>query len=363
MSQTGEAAVRTKGRPRPPSVVDVARLAGVSIGTVSRVLNNTDHPVGEATRARVLEAAAKIDYSPNALGRSLTRGRTHTVGVIVHDITDSYFNEIVRGIDDVAGARGYLVLVCSSYRDAGREFEYVRKLRSQRCDGIIFVGGGLRVPEYLVDLDAQLEGLSKQGGAVVMLAPTDLSRPRIVADTGPAIGDLVDHLVGMGHRDIALVEGPPQVKTSAERAGAFDAALQRHGVHPDPELRAAGHFDRERGAAALAELFERRKPFTAAVCLNDQMAVGCLMEAKARGLRVPEDLSIAGIDDLPVARYLDPPLTTVRVPMRALGRAGMRSILSQLEGNRSTGARTVPCEVVVRRSTGPAPTTDSTEGW
>lgn len=336
-------------------MVDVARLAGVSIGTVSRVLNNTNHPVGEATRARVLEAAAKIDYSPNALSRSLARGRTHTVGVIVHDITDSYFNEIVRGIDDVAGEQGYLVLVCSSYRDAGKEFEYVRKLRSQRCDGIIFVGGGLRLTEYLVDLDAQLEGLRNQGGAVVMLAPTDLTRPRIIADTGPAIAELVDHLVSIGHRHIALIKGPPQVKTSAERATAFDVALRRHGIEPDIDLRATGHFDREKGAAALAELFDRGKQFTAAVCLNDQMAVGCLMEAKARGLRVPADLSIAGIDDLPVTRYLDPPLTTVRVPMRELGRAGMRSILSQLDGNGFAGPPTLPCEVVVRQSTGKVP--------
>lgn len=334
----------------------MARLAGVSIGTVSRVLNNTDHPVGEATRARVLEAAARIDYSPNALSRGLARGRTQTVGVIVHDITDSYFNEIVRGIDDVAGERGYLVLVCSSYRDVGREFEYVRKLRSQRCDGIIFVGGGLRVRQYLEDLDAQLDGLRNHGGAVVMLAPTDLERPRIIADTSPAIGDLVDHLVERGHRRIALIEGPPHVKTSVERARSFDAALRRHGLEPDPDLRAAGHFDRERGAAALNELLDRAKPFSAAVCLNDQMAVGCLMAAKARGLRLPQDLSIAGIDDLPVARYLDPPLTTVRVPMRELGRAGMRSVLAQLDGNRTAdGLTRLPCELVVRDSTGPAP--------
>jgi DNA-binding LacI/PurR family transcriptional regulator len=158
----------------------------------------------------------------------------------------------------------------------------------------------------------------------------------------------------MGHRDIALIEGPPQVKTSAERARSFDKALRRHGIEPDTDLRATGHFDREKGAAALRELLDRGKHFTAAVCLNDQMAVGCLMEAKARGLRVPADLSIAGIDDLPVAQYLDPPLTTVRVPMRELGRAGMWSILSQLHGNGFGETNTLPCELVVRQSTGPA---------
>ncbi len=343
-------------------MVDVARLAGVSIGTVSRVINNSDHPVGEETRTRVLEAAAKVDYSPNELSRGLARGRTHTVGVIVHDITDSYFNEIVRGIDDVASEHGYLVLVCSSYRDADRELEYVRKLRSQRCEAIIFVGGGLRFPDYLLELDAQLEGLCKQGGAIVMLAPTDLARPRIIPDASRAIGELVDHLVQLGHRDIALIEGPPHLKTSVQRAEAFDAAVRRHGIDPDPGRRASGHFDREQGAAALEELLDRGKPFTAAVCLNDQMAVGCLMAAKARGLRVPQDVSIAGIDDLPVTRYLDPPLTTVRVPMRELGRAGMHLVLAQLNGLRTRRVRNVRCELVVRESTAQAPRTSARRG-
>jgi LacI family transcriptional regulator len=342
-------------RGRAPSVVDVAELAGVSIGTVSRVLSNSGHPVGEQTRRKVLEAAAKIDYSPNALSRGLARGRTHTVGVIVHDITDSYFNEIVRGIDDVANEHGYLVLVCSSYRDPDRELEYVRKLRSQRCEGIIFAGGGLRFPEFLRRVDAQLEGLSNQGGATAVLAPNDLARPKIIPDASTGIGALVDHLVELGHREVALIEGPRRLKTSVERAEAFEAAMRRHGMEPDPELRTSGEFDRELGARALEELLDLGKRFTAVVCLNDQMAVGCLMAARGRGIRVPEDLSIAGIDDLPVAEYLDPPLTTVRVPMRELGREGMRLILAQLEGTRVRRVRKLECDLVVRESTGPAP--------
>jgi LacI family transcriptional regulator len=335
--------------------VDVAQLAGVSIGTVSRVLSNSGHPVGEQTRRKVLEAAAKIDYSPNALSRSLARGRTHTVGVVVHDITDSYFNEIVRGIEDVANEHGYLVLVCSSYRDPERELEYVRKLRSQRCEGIIFVGGGLRFPEYLRRLDAQLDGLSNQGGVTAILAPNDLARPKIIPDASAGIAALVDHLVQLGHRDVALIEGPRRLKTSLERAEAFGAAMRRHRIEPDPELRTSGEFDMQLGARALGELLDLGKRFTAVVCLNDQMAVGCLMAVRARGIRVPQELSIAGIDDLPVAEYLDPPLTTVRVPMRELGREGMRLVLAQLDGARIRRVRKLQCELVVRESTGPAP--------
>jgi LacI family transcriptional regulator len=346
---------RTGLRGRAPSVVDVAQLAGVSIGTVSRVLSNSGHPVGEQTRRKVLEAAAKIDYSPNALSRSLARGRTHTVGVVVHDITDSYFNEIVRGIEDVANEHGYLVLVCSSYRDPERELEYVRKLRSQRCEGIIFVGGGLRFPEYLRRLDAQLDGLSNQGGVTAILAPNDLARPKIIPDASTGIAALVDHLVQMGHRNVALIEGPRRLKTSLERAEAFEAAMRRHRIEPDPELRTSGEFDMHLGAQALGELLDLGKRFTAVVCLNDQMAVGCLMAVRARGIRVPQELSIAGIDDLPVAEYLDPPLTTVRVPMRELGREGMRLVLAQLDGARVRRVRKLQCELVVRESTGPAP--------
>lgn len=334
---------------------DVARLAGVSIGTVSRVMTNSDHPVGEETRRKVLEAAAAVDFTPNALARGLSGGRTHTVGVIVHDITDSYFNEIVRGIDDVAAEHGYLVLVSSSYREPERELDYVRKLRSQRCEGIIFVGGGLRDQIYLDKLGKQLKAITDHGGAVALLAPHELSWPSIVPDSTAGIRKLVDHLVAFGHRDFALMEGPAHLKTSHERAGAFEGALAAHGIALDPDLRGHGDFEREAAARALEEWLDGGKPFTAVVCLNDQMAVGCLMAARRRGIGVPDDLSIAGFDDLPVTQVLDPPLTTVRVPMRELGREGMRLLLAQLEGQDVRSHRKVGCDLVVRDSTGPVP--------
>jgi LacI family transcriptional regulator len=186
-----------------------------------------------------------------------------------------------------------------------------------------------------------------------VLAPNDLPRPKIIPDASTGIAALVDHLVERGHREVALIEGPRRLKTNAERADAFESAMRRHGIEPDLDLRTSGEFDREQGARALEELLDLGKRFTAVVCLNDQMAVGCLMAARSRGIRVPEDLSIAGIDDLPVAEYLDPPLTTVRVPMRELGREGMRLVLAQLEGSRVRRLRKLECELVVRESTGP----------
>jgi LacI family transcriptional regulator len=340
---------------RAASVTDVAARAGVSIGTVSRVLSNSTHPVNEATRRRVQEAAAALDFMPNALARGLSRGRTQTIGVVVHDITDEYFNEIVRGIDDVARASGYLVMILSSYRDPEKELECVRRLRAQRCDGIVFVGGGLQKDGYLDRLRSQLDAIHRDGGAIVALAPNDLPWVSIVPDSEGGIAALVDHLVSLGHRRFALLSGPPHLKTTAERATALGDALARHGLFLEPALVANGDFQRERGAAALEELVVTGKPFTAVVCLNDQMAVGCLRAARKLGIRVPLDLSIAGFDDLPVTELLDPPLTTVRVPMRDLGREGMQLVLEQLAGNVPAPTRTLPCELVVRSSTGPAP--------
>jgi LacI family transcriptional regulator len=344
---------RARSVHRAPSVVDVAERAGVSIGTVSRVLSNSSHPVNEGTRQRVLAAAAAMDFMPNALARGLSGGRTHTIGVVVHDITDEYFNEIVRGIDDVAVDNGYLVMVLSSYRDPAKELEYVRRLRAQRCDGIVFVGGGLEAPGYLGKLTRQLEAIERGGGAVVALAPNELSWPSIIPDSEGGIAALVDHLFSLGHRRFALVSGPEYLKTTMERAGALEDALEAHGLELDPGLVAGGGFDRERGAAALEELIDRGHPFTAVVCLNDQMAVGCLRAARKLGLRVPDDFSIAGFDDLPITELLDPPLTTVRVPMRELGRQGMQSLLQQLDGRQPRRHRKLPCELVVRSSTGP----------
>lgn len=326
----------------------------MSIGTVSRVLTNSDHPVGADTRRKVLEAAAEIDFTPNALARGLTRGRTKTVAVVVHDITDSYFNEIVRGIDEVAAEHGYIVMVCSSYRDADRELDYVRRIRSQRCDGIIFAAGGLRAPQYLGDMERQLGGMVDHGGAVVLLAPHDLSFPSIVPDSEAGISELVNHLVELGHKTFALLMGPRHLKTSIERGRAFERALSRHDLDLSQELVAEGDFERDAAAAALGRLLDKQLKFTAVVCLNDQMAVGCLKAARERGLRVPDDISIAGFNDLPVTGYLDPPLTTVRVPMRELGRQGMNLLMRQMAGQTVRTRHKIKCELVIRASTGPA---------
>jgi LacI family transcriptional regulator len=339
---------------RAPSVVDVAELAGVSIGTVSRVLSNSTHPVSEDTRRRVVEAAESLDFMPNALARGLSGGRTRTIGVVIHDITDDFFNQIVRGIDDVAGASGYIVMVVSSYRDPDKELDYVRRLRAYRCDGLIFVGGGLRVRGYTLKLNTQLDAIEQRGGAVVMLAPSDLTRASILYDNEGGVRALVEHLVSLGHRSFALISGPRYLKTSIVRATAMKDALRAHGIELDDDLIADGHFDREGGAWALEELISTGKEFTAAVCLNDQMAVGCLLAARRLGVRVPYDISVVGFDDLPVTEVLDPPLTTVRVPMRELGQEGMKLLLDRLEGRTDERQRALPCELVVRASSGPA---------
>jgi LacI family transcriptional regulator len=339
---------------RTPSVFDVAELAGVSIGTVSRVLSNSTHPVSGETRRRVIEAAESLDFMPNALARGLSGGRTRTIGVVVHDITDDFFNQIVKGIDEVAGDNGYIVMVLSSYRDPDKELDYVRRLRAHRCDGLIFVGGGLRVRGYVPKLSKQLDAIEQNGGAVVMLAPSDLARPSFLYDNEGGVRMLVEHLVSLGHRSFALVSGPQHLKTNIVRAAAFVEALRAHGIELDDDLIANGDFDREGGARALEELVSRGIDFTAAVCLNDQMAVGCLLAARRLGLRVPGDISVVGFDDLPITELLDPPLTTIRVPMRELGREGMKLLLDRLDCRTGNWQRKLPCELVVRASSGPA---------
>ncbi len=190
------------------SITEVARLAGVSIATASRVVSAADYPVSAATRARVLEAARTLDYVPNELARGLLKRQIPVVGVIVHDITDPYFAEIVRGVEDAASKAGYLVITCSSERKAEREASYVRLLRSMRTAAVIFAGSGLDDPALNEELPRHVAGMRAYGAAVVHLSPHALGEPDVSVDNLGGIAAMVGALVSLGHSAIAFLAGP-----------------------------------------------------------------------------------------------------------------------------------------------------------
>jgi LacI family transcriptional regulator len=335
-----------------PSLRDVALRAGVSSSTASRVLSPSGHPVRTETRERVLRAAVELDFRPNRLARALVTARTHTIGAIVHDISDPYFGEIVRGLEDAARLSDYQVFVCSSDREPDRELGYVRALLSYRVDGVVFAGGGIEDRRYQADLRRLLTDYREVGGAVVLLAPHTFSAPSITADNHAGSAKMTRYLLELGHRRIGFVAGPPHVRTSRVRLNGYQDALAEHGVPYDPGLVIPGWFTSEGGAKAVSELLEQTPDLTAVFASNDVMAFGVLHELASRGIAVPEEISVAGFDDVQVAAYLHSPLTTVRIPMYEMGQEGALMVLDILEGRR-VRSRRLPVELVARSSTRP----------
>jgi LacI family transcriptional regulator len=333
------------------SITEVARLAGVSTATASRVVSSSDYPVSPATRERVLEAARTLDYVPNALARGRLKSRVPVVAVIVHDITDPYFAEVVRGVEDGASVVGYLVITCSSERDAERERSYVRLLRSIRAAAVIFAGSGLDDPALNEEINRHLAAMRADGAAVVHLSPHALGDPEVSVDNAAGIAGMVAALVGLGHRRIAFLAGPKSLFVARDRLAGYRRGLADAGIAFDQRLVVRTSFDREGGALGVETLLEGDAPFTAICCANDLLALGALQRLAELGIDVPGEVSVAGFDDISTAALTAPSLSTVRLPLRELGRRGFEHADRMLAGGRPPH-EVLPTEVVLRASTG-----------
>jgi LacI family transcriptional regulator len=336
------------------SITEVARLAGVSIATASRVVSSADYPVSPATRARVLDAARTLDYVPNALARGLLKSQVPVVGVIVHDITDPYFAEVVRGVEDAASPSGYLVITCSSERDPERERSYVRLLRSIRAAAVIFAGSGLDDPALNEEMAKHLAAMHEHGAAVVHLSPHALGEPEVSVDNAAGIAGMVTALAGLGHRRIAFLAGPRSLYVARQRLAGYRDGLTAAGIAFDSRLVVTTTFDREGGALGVDTLLAGEAPFTALSCANDLLALGALQRLAELGIAVPNDVSVAGFDDIPMAAMTAPSLSTVRLPLRELGRRGVEQVDRILAGDPAE-RDVLPTELVMRDSTGAPP--------
>jgi LacI family transcriptional regulator len=336
------------------SITEVARLAGVSIATVSRVVSAADYAVRPATRERVLDAARTLDYVPNALARGLLKSHVPVVGVIVHDITDPYFAEVVRGVEDGASPGGYLVITCSSERNPERENLYVRLLRSMRAAALIFAGSGLDDPALTRELPKHIKAMRAYGAAVVHLSPHALGEPEISVDNAGGIAAMVAALVGLGHRQIAFLAGPTSLYVARDRLSGYCRGLADAGIALDERLVVTTNFDYEGGALGVDTLLHVNAPFSAVCCANDLLALGALGRLKELGIEVPRQVSVAGFDDIPMAAMTTPGLSTVRLPLREMGRRGFAYADGILAGKRPK-RELMPTTVVMRASTAAPP--------
>ena len=344
---------RARGPVLNATIRDVARESGVSVATVSRVIN-AKGTVRQETAHRVLETVRRLGYTPHHGARSLTTRRTRTLGVVLPDMHGDFFSEIIRGIDLAARAAGYHVLVSGSHSDLTELSSLLETLHG-RIDGLVLMtpgDGG----------DSLRPSLPRRIPTVLLNDPgDDAAHDSIRVDNRRGARLAVDHLLDLGHRRIALIAGPAGNSDAAERCRGYrDAfAARGRGAEPGPEL--PGDFREESGFRAGIALATRGDRPTAVFASNDAMAIGCLAALRSHGLRVPEDVSLVGFDDIPIARFLTPALTTVRVPIAEVGGRAVERLLQLIED----GVRTFQAHEVVlpslalRESVAPVPETVS----
>jgi LacI family transcriptional regulator len=336
------------------SISDVARLAGVSTATVSRVVSASPYSVSPATRARVLDAARTLDYVPNALARGLHKSHVPVVGVIVHDITDPYFAEVVRGVEDAASVGGFLVVTCSSDRIAEREHSYVRLLRSMRAATVIFAGSGLADPVLNLEIGNHLAAMRAYGAAIVHLSPHADGEADIGVDNTAGIARMVAALTELGHRRIAFLAGPSSLYVSHRRSEGYRLGLVEAGIPFDERLVVSTGFNREAGALGIDALLAGDVPFTAVLCANDLLALGAMERLRELGIGIPDQVSVAGFDDIVPAAMASPGLSTVRLPLHEIGRRAFGHAERLLAGEQPE-REVLPTELVLRGSTAAPP--------
>lgn len=328
------------------TIKHVAREAGVSVATVSRVMNQSAL-VAEGTRQQVLEVATRLGYVPHSGARSLITNRTSTIGVLLPDLYGEFYSEVIRGIDQTARKHGYHVLVSSSHADQ-RDIEAVLRSMRGRVDGLI-----LMVPDIQVTPAVAL--LPEHFPLVLVNCSdmTDLHDAVSVANYEGAYA-MVQHLMAQGHRRIAIITGSPRNFDAAERLRGYRAALKDAGLPQDPSLEVPGDFSEGSGFRAGQELASRSGRPSAIFASNDAMAIGALSALRARGLKVPDDIAVAGFDDIPMSAYVEPPLSSVHVDISALGeRATLRLLEALQQANGHPARREIlPTTLVVRRSCG-----------
>ena len=327
------------------TIKDVAREARVSVASVSRALNGHSS-MTEHTRGRILGVAARLRYVPHAGARSLIMRRTHTIGALLPDLHGEFFSELIRGIDLAARARGLHLLVSSSHGDVAEAAAALRALQG-RVDGLLVMW-----PH--VDTSFLRDNLPETLPTVLMNTSVEKAAfSTLNLDNYGGALAMTRHLIGGGYRRIAMVSGPEGNFDAGERLRGFHDALARSGHKVEAQV-VRGDFSEESGYHAGKQLLDSAKRPQAVFAANDMMAVGCMYALIDSGVRVPEDVALAGFDDIPISRYVNPPLTTVRVRIADLGRSALERLAMRLE-NPDAGqavAETLGCEIVVRASCG-----------
>lgn len=329
------------------TIRDVARQAGVSVATAARALGEYGY-VSAATRVRVAQAARALDYHPNAIARSMIKGRTQTLAVIVSDNANPFFAAVVRGIEDVVLGKGYAIILCNADENPDKEAIYLRTVRQKRVDGLVISpSGGSPVPlrsmlaggTPIVQIDRRLPGLAADA---------------VLIDNRAGVRAAIRHLIKLRHRRIGIISGPRRLFTGRERLEAHRSALREAGLPLDDELILEGTFKEPSGYELVGRFLTMRRRPTAIFVANNLMTIGALLRLKEAGVRIPHEMAVVGFDDMDWAPILTPPLTAVAQPGYELGAAAGDLLLERLSAPGPAKPRTVVLapRLVVRESCG-----------
>lgn len=328
------------------SIKDIARAAGVSPSTVSRALN--DHPrISLETKERVRRLAQEMGYTPSLLARGLVTRDTATIGMVITHVADPFLARLVIGVEEAARDNGYSVFLSSSYRDAKREKAVIHSFYERRASGVIVTGS---------QIDAGYLQLRERFPFPVVLTNCHTYPYSVLTDNRSGAEQAVEHLVQLGHRRIVYAANQHVFRANYDRFSGYQAVLARHEITFDEELVIDGGGTLAGGDQIGRQLLAISPPPTAVFCFNDVTALGVLHALTQAGRRVPRDCSVVGFDDLEMAAYCCPPLTTVRQPIYRLGQRTMRMLLKLIQGQDDVQAEVLPAELVIRETTGPAAT-------
>ncbi len=325
------------------TILDVALKARVSIATVSRVVNNSSHKVNSTTRKKVLRAIRQLDYRPNALAKGLLMKKTMTVGIIIPDISNPYYAEIVRGIQDMADQFGYAIILLNTDRNQDRIIRHIYFLREKSADGIIFSGGIIHGEKVLASLKELRE-------RVVVIGRHKVDFPAVVIDNIGGAARATQHLIGLNHKRIGFIGGPDKSPSARDRLAGYKNALVQGSCPIDKNLIKKGDLTPRSGYLLAKELIQRER-FTAIFAANDQMAFGAIRAAKEGGSKVPDDFSVVGFDNIPLSSYFNPSLTTVEIPMYHIGAAAMEMLVNLISKKSAEKFRWFDTKLLIRDST------------
>ena len=328
-------------------IKDVAREAGVSTATVSHVINDTKY-VTDETRQKVEDAIQKLNFYPNAHARTLASGRSNIIGLLVSDISNPFFPELVKSIEAAAFEHGYNLMLFNTNYDAKRAADYVRRLIELKVAGVALMTAELE--------PALIDELANKQVRVVFndIGIVGENMSNIVLDYSAGIEEAVRHLVSLGHEKIAHIAGSSRIRSGVIRREAFVDAMKRYLPNEKKPLIVEGDFRIESGRMAATEILESKKLPTAVVVANDMMALGAMQEFKAAGLKIPQDISIVGFDDIAFASLSEPLLTTVCSPRVEIGRRAVEALITTIKIPNQVGVEIrIPTYLITRKSTAP----------